>query len=177
MTPCELFEKVFDRVDQGLASHGLIPIENSLAGSIYRNYDLMLRYKFRIIGECHFRVQHCLMALPGVGLEDIERVRRVVEVDTAGSAWLILEREDKLAGALASRRATEVYGLEILRKIDLTKIKSRPNPEKIWDYLFYIDFVGHAEDENSERALRHLSEIVPFLRVLGSYPRHVIEEK
>lgn len=246
--PCELFETVFEKVNQGKASHGFLPIENSLAGSIHRNYDLMLRHELRIIGEHHFRVQHCLMALPTVTLEDLERVhshpqalaqcemslsklglKRIVEADTAGSARLIVERQDKRAAALASKRAAEVYGLNILkenmednsgnytrflaltpksasevepqngegfktsivfslvnmpgalfkaisvfalRDIDLTKIESRPNPEKIWDYLFYIDFAGHVEDQNSSRALSNLEEIAPFLRVLGSYPRH-----
>lgn len=249
--PCELFEDVFDQVNQGEASHGIIPIENSLAGSIHGNYDQLLKYKLGIIGEYYFRVQHCLMALPGVRLDDIERVhshpqalaqceksltalgvKRVVEVDTAGSARLISEKQDNLAGVLASERAAEVYGLTILkenmednrnnytrflvlsptdvskilesddedyktslvfnlvnkpgalfnamsvfalREIDLTKIESRPNPEKIWDYLFYIDFVGHVKEEKSKRALAHLAEIAPFMRVLGSYPRHIIE--
>jgi prephenate dehydratase len=243
--PCNT---VFTSVGEGVAcTHGLIPIENSLAGSIHRNYDLLLRYDQNITGEYHLRVRHCLMALPGVPLKEIKRVyshpqalaqcegsltllgvERVSEYDTAGSARLIKENNDHEAGALASRHAAEVYGLNVLkgdmednpanftrflslakqpltkeadgdeeyktsivfslennpgvlfralgvfalRDIDLTKIESRPITGKPWEYLFYIDFAGHAESRNCSLAINHLKEMAPFVRNLGSYVRH-----
>lgn len=133
--PCETFEAVFSAAsaDEQAAIHGLIPIENSLAGSIHRNYDLMLHHDLNIVGEYHLRVSHCLMALPGVKLDEVKRVHshpqalaqcegnlkrldlsRVAEADTAGSARLLREREDRQAAALASRRAAEVYDLQVL---------------------------------------------------------------
>jgi prephenate dehydratase len=131
--PCHTFDAVFEAVNQSNCAYGIIPIENSLAGSIHRNYDLMLRYNLHIIGEHHLRVKHCLMALPGVALGQVERVHShpqalaqceasltrlgleaIAEADTAGSARLIRQRNDHHAAALASRRAAQVYDLNIL---------------------------------------------------------------
>jgi len=131
--PYETFEEVFSAVEGGLCERGLLPIENSLAGSIHRNYDLLLQHQLSIVGEYHLRVQHCLIALPGVKLEDVRKVishpqalaqcaaflsRLGVEpspvFDTAGSVKLVLDGGDPTQAAIASRRAAELYGLPIL---------------------------------------------------------------
>jgi prephenate dehydratase len=131
--PCGSFEDIFVSVEQGRATHGLLPIENSLAGSIHRNYDLLLEHEQAIVGEYNLRVNHCLMALPGASLEDIQRahshpqalaqcreslrrmgVQPVAQADTAGSARLVAEGSDPHQAALASSRAADVYGLHIL---------------------------------------------------------------
>ncbi len=57
-----------------------------------------------------------------------------------------------------------------LRDMNLTKIESRPLRGKPWEYLFYLDFIGHAEDKVSRNALGHLAELADMLRVLGCYP-------
>ena len=72
--PCESFDEVFDAVVADESKFGLIPIENSLAGSIHQNYDLLLRHDLYIVGEYLLRVQHCLIALPGVKKEEIKKV-------------------------------------------------------------------------------------------------------
>jgi prephenate dehydratase len=130
--PCQTFDEAFQAVSEGICTHGVLLI-GTLAGSIHRNYDLMLQHDLYIVGEYPLRVQHCLLALPGTKIEDIQHiyshpqalaqceknlkrlgVETVPEADTAGSARLVRERNDPHAGALASRRAAQVNGLQIL---------------------------------------------------------------
>ena len=132
--PCETFDAVFAAVEAGASDCGLVPIENSLAGSIHRNYDLLLQHALAIVGERHLRVQHCLIAHPGASLSGIRRVlshpqalaqcerylRSLPNVesaashDTAGSVRLLREQGDPSVAAIASRRAAQVYGMAIL---------------------------------------------------------------
>src|SRR5258708_36618493 len=71
--PCESFDMVFEAVNSKSCDAGLIPIENSLAGSIHQNYDLLLRNQVNIFGEDFLCVQHCLIAMPNVKKEDIKK--------------------------------------------------------------------------------------------------------
>jgi arogenate/prephenate dehydratase len=134
--PFEHFEDVFAAVTQGRVSHGLLPIENSVAGSIHRNYDLLLEHDLPILAETELPVVHNLLALPGTRLEDVRRVfshpqalaqcerflrdighvEIVATYDTAGSAQLIAR--DRLAdtAAVASMRAADIFGLDVLRE-------------------------------------------------------------
>jgi prephenate dehydratase len=64
MVPCRSFEEVFDSVDGGPAGYGVVPIENSIGGSIHRNYDLLLTHELTIVGEVELPVVHHLLALP-----------------------------------------------------------------------------------------------------------------
>ena len=149
--PCSAFEDVFAAVSVNAGDEtgfGMIPIENSLAGSIHRNYDLILRHELHIVGEYHLRVNHCLLALPGVEQKDVQRVHshpqalaqcdanltrmgveKVAEADTAGSAQMIRARDDHYAAALASKRAAEVYGLAVLAE------NMEDNPENYTRFL------------------------------------------
>jgi len=132
--PCETFEEVFARVAVGECERGFIPIENSLAGSIHRNYDLLLQNSVEVVGEYYLHVHHCLIALPEADIGDIRRVishpqalaqcesylrtLQGVKVepsyDTAGSVKLIAEQRDPGLAAIASRRAAELYGMKVL---------------------------------------------------------------
>jgi len=135
MVPYVTFEDVFDAVASSECQAGLIPIENSLAGSIHQNYDLLLRYELHITGEYFLRVRHCLIALPGVEMSKIKRVishpqalgqcagflRRLnvktdPAYDTAGSVQVIKATGDATIAAIASRRAAEIYGMQILQE-------------------------------------------------------------
>jgi prephenate dehydratase len=133
--PCESFDVVFDSVVTDVCEFGLIPIENSLAGSIHQNYDLLLRHDLNIVGEYPLRVQHCLISLPSVKKEEITKVishpqalgqcaaylRQLgVKVestyDTAGSVKMLKESGARDTAAIASRRAAEIYGMQILEE-------------------------------------------------------------
>lgn len=242
--PCESFDAVFRQVEGCSANYGLIAIENSLAGSIHQNYDLLLANRLWITGEHFLRVKHCLIAQPGAALSDIRKVishpqalaqcsgylkkhnlTPEVFYDTAGAVKHLKESGAAGVAAIASSRAAGVYDMQILeegiednpenytrflvvarepvdpgenakttivfslenkpgalfkalsvfalRDIDLTKIESRPLVGTPWNYLFYIDFSGSTASPTIARALSHLEEYATFLRVLGSYPRHI----
>jgi len=133
--PCKSFQDVFTAVSTGQVDAGLVPVENSLAGSINENYDLLRQFDLYVTGEVCHPVDHCLMALPGQQLADIRRVishpqalaqadqylRRLgVEIvatyDTAGSAKMIREQGLSGVAAVASARAAELYRLEVLAR-------------------------------------------------------------
>lgn len=133
--PCESFDAVFDTVNSGTCNAGLIPIENSLAGSIHQNYDLLLRNHLHIVGEYLLRVQHCLIAMPGVIKADVKKaishpqalgqcagylrkhgIQARPVYDTAGSVKMLKESGERDVAAIASRRAAELYGMEILEE-------------------------------------------------------------
>ncbi len=256
--PCASFDDVFDQVARGACDYGMVPVENSLGGSVHRNYDLFMRHNLHIVGEVVVRIRWYLYTLPGVQLGAIRRVmshwqalaqcehtlsrllpdaEREPVYDTAGSVKMLAESQRRDTAAIAGRRAHELYGLPILmegieddptnytrfvvisrspdlpsgaqadamderrfktsivfamrnqpgslfralaafalRDIDLSKIESRPLQGSPWEYLFYLDFAGHADEAHCRRALEHLSEFATVLRVLGSYPRAKMPE-
>ena len=133
--PCESFDAVFEAVNSGKCESGLIPIENSLAGSIHQNYDLLLRNNLYINGEYPLRVRHCLIANPGVQKADIKKaishpqalgqcagylrthgIKAEQVYDTAGSVKMLKESGEQDTAAIASRRAAELYGMQILEE-------------------------------------------------------------
>jgi prephenate dehydratase len=249
--PCQRFEQVFQSLDKKKADGAVIPIENTLAGSVHENYDHLLHFNFNIVAETSVRIVHNLIAHPGVRFGNIRRVyshpvalnqclyfftknprvEKVPFYDTAGSVKMVMEQGLKDAGAIASALAAGIYGGKILRRsieddrrnftrffllrrprdarrfrapvdagrgfktslvfatrnipgslfralsafalrdLNLAKIESRPLRGKPWEYLFYLDFEGHVDEERCQNALGHLGELADFIRVLGCYPR------
>ncbi|MBI4481914.1 MAG: prephenate dehydratase [Acidobacteria bacterium] len=132
--PRATFDEVFEQVSRGDAGYGIVPIENSLAGSIHRNYDLLLRHELTILGEHHLKVEHYLIGHPGVDLGQIRKVYShpqalaqceqylarlgaleiIPTYDTAGSVKYIKEHGIREGAAVASRRAAEIYQMKIL---------------------------------------------------------------
>lgn len=245
--PCQRFEEVFQALRAGKVDAAVIPIENTLHGSVHENYDHLLNYDLPIVGETHVRISHSLISRPGVSMKRLRRVyshpvalnqcleffrqhpdlERVPFYDTAGSVKMLMEDGPDDAGAIASSIAAGIYGARILKRgieddrqnftrffllsrpgrtakkkavtawktsvvfttrnipgalfrslsafalrdLNLTKIESRPLRGKPWEYLFYLDFLGHVDDPVSQKALGHLAELADLLRVLGSYPK------
>ena len=133
--PCESFDVMFDSVASGKSDLALAPIENSLAGSIHQNYDLLLQHDLHIVGEYLLRVHHCLITMPGVKKEDIKKaishpqalgqcagylrshgIKAEQVYDTAGSVKMLKESGARETAAIASRRAAEIYEMQILEE-------------------------------------------------------------
>lgn len=128
------FYQVFESVRNGQADFGVVAIENSIGGSILENFDFLLKYDLRVIGEIYLRIVHNLIALPGARLEDVREVythpmafaqcfeflyrrpwiKRVETDDTAGAVRMVKEKGLRNAAAIGSSVAAEIYGMQIL---------------------------------------------------------------
>jgi len=148
MVPQESFDDVFSVVSSGICDSGLIPIENSLAGSIHLNYDLLLRHDLFIIGEFYLPIRHCLIGFPDTVLSDIKRVishpqalgqcaghlRRLgvdteAVYDTAGSVKILKSSAERTTAAIASKRAAEIHQMRVLEE------NIEDNPENYTRFL------------------------------------------
>ncbi len=239
---------MFAALKEGSVDCAVVPIENTLHGSVYENYDLLLKYDFVICAETSVRIVHNLIAPDGVRVRDVRKVyshpvalnqcldfftrnpqmEREPFYDTAGSVKMVMHDRPTGAAAIASEIAAKIYGGKILKKgieddrqnhtrffllepsgskprvpfgagrkpwktslvfstrnvpgalfraisalalrdLNLTKIESRPLRGKPWEYMFYVDLLGHRDEAKVRNALGHLAELADFLRVLGSY--------
>ncbi|HEY9246226.1 MAG TPA: prephenate dehydratase [Candidatus Methanoperedens sp.] len=224
-----------DEVDMSV-----VPIENSLEGSITLTLDLLMEYQLKIVGEIVIQINHCLLSK---GRPDeikiiishpqalsqcrkyITKNFRNAEIRPTLSTSIAAKQVAELSGvaAIASRESAVRYGLDILdeniqdtsenytrfivigktvshatgndktsviiyleknmpgalyeilgefaiRKIDLTKIESRPTKRNLGDYLFYIDMKGHLENAIVKDAIEKVRSKVGMLKILGSYP-------
>ena len=133
LQPFPSIRTVFESVEVGRAQWGLVPMDNSQAGSINETYDLFLRHGLHLVGETIVRVDHCLLALPGTAIDDVHEVishpqaiaqceeflsaleaNVRAEYNTAGAAKRIADGRLEGVAAIASRRAGELYGLVAL---------------------------------------------------------------
>jgi chorismate mutase/prephenate dehydratase len=133
--PCRDFRDVFENVKKQEVAAGVVPVENSLEGSINQNYDLFFSYDLKVCGEVIVKIEHCLIVNPGTRLSQIKSVyshpqalaqcRSYLEkakweiiptYDTAGSVKIIKEQKLLNAAAIASERAAELHGMQILAR-------------------------------------------------------------
>src|SRR5579862_4062271 len=134
--PRPRFDEVFASLAAGEVDAAVLPIENTLAGSVHENYELLLKYDFEITSETSVRIVHNLIAPPGVTFREIRkayshpvalnqcldfflrhrRIERVPFYDTAGSVKMVMEQRPEGAAAIASELAAKIYGGRILRR-------------------------------------------------------------
>jgi prephenate dehydratase len=136
LVPLPTFEAAFGAIAKGAADYILAPIENSLAGPVHRSFDLLVESPLTIVGEVIIRIEHNLIGPPGGRLEEVAIVeshpvalaqceeffsarpflKRIATDDTAGSVREIVQAGDRTRAAIASKRAAEIYGGQILRE-------------------------------------------------------------
>ena len=135
LVPFRSFHKVFEATEIGATDFGVVPIENSHAGSINDTYDLLVRHGVQIVAETIVRIHHCLLAPEGVAINEVKyvyshpqaleqceefldglRADRIAVYDTAGAAKLIAEENKPGSAAIASAEAAGLYGLKILER-------------------------------------------------------------
>jgi len=134
--PCERFEEVFEAVRSGKTNCAVVPIENTLHGSVHENYDNLLNFKLPIVAETRLRIVHNLIGrknatLPGIKkaishpvalrqcltfFKEHKRIRSESFYDTAGSVQRIMKEDDSTIAAIASKAAAEYYGAKILKR-------------------------------------------------------------
>jgi prephenate dehydratase len=132
--PCREFRDAFEAVDAGRATHAVVPVENSIEGTIAQVNDLLFEHDLAVTGEMILPVDHCLIGNPRAAMEDIQVVyshpqalgqcrrfldlhpdwRQVPAYDTAGSVKMIKERQRREEAAIASRRSAAVYRMKVL---------------------------------------------------------------
>jgi prephenate dehydratase len=241
LMPKKSFQDVFNAAEIGSAGYIVVPVENSIEGSVNEIYDLLLQTKMSVIGEVYQRVRHCLIANRGAknikyvhshpqalaqcrGYLQRKKLESVPAYDTAGAVKMIKENKMYDSAAIASKRAAELFEMEIvdegiedrknnytrflvlstkktkgnskrghyktsiifsvkhvpgalygiigefaIRRINLTKIESRPTKETPWEYNFYVDFEGHVQDKHVQEALKSIKPKTSYIKILGSY--------
>ncbi|HEX2196118.1 MAG TPA: prephenate dehydratase [Actinomycetota bacterium] len=198
LLPQASIRKVFEAVEVGRVPYGLVPVDNSQAGSINETYDLFLKHGLHLVAETVVRVDHCLLALPGTHVDDLTEVishpQAIAqseeflsaldvtvrpEYDTAGAAKRVAEGSLRTTAAIASRRAGEMYGLEVVAERIQTypdnhtrfAVLSRaPEPLEAPDKSSLVFGVGHVAG-SLYRCLGAFAERHLSLTKLESRPR------
>lgn len=235
------FEAVFNAIDQGMCQYGILPIENSTAGSVKKVYDLMIQHNFSIVRTFRLKVDHNLLVNPGTSLSDIKEIYsheqaisqcgdflqnltgvNVIPVaNTALAAEMVAQSGRKDVAALSSRACAELYGLDCLASsvqdkgnnrtrficisknleiypgsdktsimmilnhkpgalykvlarlytlgINVTKLESRPIPDREFEFMFYFDLETSIYSEEFVQLMCELDELCEEFKYLGSY--------
>lgn len=235
------FDAVFTAIEKGFCQYGVLPIENSTAGSVNQVYDLMMRHNFSIVRSVRIKIDHSLVAAPGVKLEDVKEIVSheqainqcseflkslkgvtVTEMEnTAESAKYVSESGRRDVAALCSPECAQLYSLDTLKSsvqndggnftrficiskdleiypgadktsimavtahkpgalykllsrfyahnINLTKLESRPLPDKSFEFMFYFDLEKSVYSPELVQLMGELDELCESFEYLGSY--------
>ena len=235
------FDGVFNAIEQGLCNYGVLPIENSTAGSVKKVYDLMIRHNFSIVRTFRLKVDHNLLAMPGTTLADIKEIYsheqainqcsgflatmpgvKVIPVEnTAVAAQMVANSGRSDVAALSSRSCAELYGLTCLASsiqdkgnnytrficiaknleiypgsdkasimmvlshkpgalykvlarlytlgINVTKLESRPIPDRDFEFMFYFDLETSIYSEEFVQLMCELDDLCEEFKYLGSF--------
>ena len=235
------FDAVFNAIEQGMCQYGILPIENSTAGSVTKVYDLMIRHNFSIVRTFRLKIDHNLLSNPGATLSDIKTIYsheqaisqcsdflhslpgvNVVPVEnTALASEMVAKSGSKEVAALSSRSCAELYGLQCLAAsvqdkgnnrtrficisknleiypgadktsimmvtphkpgalykvlarlytlgINVTKLESRPIPDREFEFMFYFDLETSIYSEEYVQLMCELDELCEEFKYLGSY--------
>ena len=235
------FEGVFSAIESGFCQYGILPIENSTAGSVKKVYDLMISHNFSIVRSVRLKVDHNLLAKRGTKLGEIREIFsheqainqcadflqtlpgvKVTQVEnTAVASELVASSDRNDVAALSSRACAELYGLEVLRSsvqdegnnrtrflcisrnleiypgadktsimlvaphkpgalykilarlyvlgINVTKLESRPIPDRDFEFMFYLDLETSIYSEEFVQLMCELDGMCEEFTYLGSY--------
>ena len=235
------FEGVFSAIDNGLCQYGILPLENSTAGSVKKVYDLMIEHNFSIVRTFRLKIDHNLLAKPGVKISDIKEIYSheqainqcseflealsgvtiIPVANTAIAAEMVSKSGRTDVAAISSRNCAELYGLNILSSsiqdkgnnrtrficiskkleiypgsdktsvmmvlphrpgslykllarlytlgINVTKLESRPIPDRDFEFMFYFDLETSIYSEEFVQLMCELEDLCEDFKYLGSY--------
>ncbi len=245
ITYCPSFDSVFDAIDKGECEYGVLPLENSTAGSVVKIYDLMMHHNFSIVRSIRIKIDHCLLAKKGTAFSDIKEIfsheqainqcsqfikehpeiKFTPVANTAIASKTVAQSERNDVAALSSRHCAELYGLNNLisgvqdqennytrficisknleiypgankttimaatgdtpgalyqllslffaQGINITKLESRPMPQRDFEYIFYLDLDVSIYSPKLKTVLSELERYSGEFRYLGSYTESV----
>ncbi len=179
---------LFAALEEGEIGQAFVPVENSHTGSVAEAYDLMLDQAVTVIAEWMHSVNHGLLGMRNAEPAEIERgfSHPQVPADSA-TRFFLLEHgnwtpdrtvvdegmgKTSLVFAVEHRPGALVRALSCFsrQQVNLTRLESRPSRQRPWEYLFFIDVEGYTHEPRIRAALRELTRLIPFVRILGSYP-------
>jgi prephenate dehydratase len=168
MVPLKSFQDVFNATEGGDVDYAVVPVENSIEGTINENYDLLLQTKMSIVGEIYQRIRHCLIANKNAGKirfayshpQALAQCRQYLQkhrleampaYDTAGAVKMIKEKKMTDSAAIASKRAAELYDMKIIEE----DIEDRKN-----NYTRFLVLSLHKKTEKAEAESKYKTSII-----------------